>query len=293
MRVVIIGAGGQLGTDLCRAFGEAGHELVPVVHSAPQGTAAQTLDVCDRQKVTETLSAIKPAVIINTAAFHKVELCEDDPAKAFAVNALAVRDLATVTRALGARLVHISTDYVFGGRQQAPYGEGSATDPLQVYGVSKAAGEHFLRAIAPDHLIVRVSGLFGLRGASGKGGNFIETMLRIGREKGTVSVVTDQVFSPTSTSDLAGMIQRLVQAGARGTFHVTNSGSCSWYEFACAIFELNGPKVQVKPTTSAAFGTKVARPTYSVLGNFRLQSEGFGLMRPWKDALKAYLAARG
>jgi dTDP-4-dehydrorhamnose reductase len=221
-----------------------------------------------------------------------VEACEDDPETAFAVNCHAVRNLAVVCQSLGARLVHISTDYVFSGSRRAPYPEDAPPDPLNVYGVSKVAGEHFVRSGCEDHAIVRVSGLFGLVGASGKGGNFVETMLRLGHERGQVTVVTDQVLSPTYTGDAEEKIAELTNAGARGTFHVTNSGSCSWFDVAEAVFRASGMDVPVHPTTSAAMPSAVRRPSYSVLANERLRTEGFGELRHWKDALTEYLAAR-
>jgi len=149
-----------------------------------------------------------------------------------------------------------------------------------------------VRSLAGRNLVIRTSGLFGLAGASGKGGNFVETMLRLGRERGNVSVVTDQVFSPTFTHDLAEKIQQLVEAEAQGVFHVTNAGSCSWHEFAQGIFELAQRRVDVQPATAAAMGSTVLRPAYSVLDNRRLREEGFGAMRPWRDALEEYLSRR-
>lgn len=283
-KVVLLGAKGQLATDVYRVLRCRGAYCLPLSH--------QDLDVCQYHKVVETLRGIRPDTVINTAAFHNVEACEAAPERAFAVNALAVRNLAQVCEDIGARLVHISTDYVFGGDQRSPYREEAPPNPLNVYGVSKAAGEYFVRNLCGRHLIIRTSGLYGVAGASSKGGNFVETMRRLGREKGTVTVVTDQILSPTYTADLAEKIIELVCAEAQGVFHVTNSGQCSWYEFAKAIFELWDPSVDVKPTTTKDFGSRVARPSYSVLGNFRLQEFGLGVLRPWREALAAYLEAK-
>ena len=232
-------------------------------------------------------------MIVNTAAFHKVEACEDDVDQAFAVNCIAVRNLARVADQLGAYLVHISTDYVFDGEGTTPYTEDSPPNPINVYGASKAAGEFFVRNSCRQHLIVRSSGLFGLAGSSGKGGNFIQTMLRLGRERGVVSVVTDQVLSPTSTADLAQMVWRLIGAQAQGLYHVTNSDSCSWFEFARSIFGLSGVPSDVLPVTTASMNGTVRRPSYSVLANRRLASSGFGPMRPWREALDNYLQLAG
>ena len=284
MKVVILGANGQLGTDLCREFGQPGTELAQFTH--------QDLEVRDHSDVAHTLSSNKPDVVINTVAMTNVEACEESVELAFAVNCHAVRNLADVCNRLGARLVHLSTDYVFGGEQNTPYRTDAPLNPLNVYGASKAAGEDSVRSGCPKHLLVRTSGLYGLAGASGGGGNFVETMLRLGHETGTARVVTDQVLSPTYTRDLAQVVRQLVGLQAEGVFHVTNSGCCSWYEFARAIFDIWDPTVDVQPTTSAAFGSKVRRPSYSVLDNDRLREEGIPALRPWRQALEAYLEAR-
>ena len=207
------------------------------------------------------------------------------------MNCHAVRNLAEIAGDLQAHLVHVSTDYVFGGDQEEPYEERSAPNPLQVYGVSKLAGEYFVRNRSQRHLLVRTSGLYGTRGSSGKGGNFVETMLRLG-QYGRVSVVTDQVLSPTNTRDLSSMIVRLIRTRATGLFHVTNSGSCSWFEFAKRIFALSGQDVELVPIPTSESGSAVARPAFSVLENRRLKSDGFGLMRSWEDAVGDYLRQR-
>lgn len=250
------------------------------------------IELRDHEQVARTLEAMRPSVIVNTAAFHKVEACESDVDQSFQVNCIGVRNLAIVAERIGALLVHMSTDYVFDGESPTSYTESAPPNPINVYGASKAAGEFFVRNLCSRHLIVRTSGLYGVAGSSGKGGNFVETMLRLGREQGRVSVVTDQTLSPTYTSDLADMIWRLVEGEALGLYHVTNSGACSWYEFACAIFEVSGAAVEVRPIDTAASGASVRRPRRSVLANERLAEEGIGLMRPWRDALASYLAAR-
>ncbi len=282
--IVILGARGQLASDLGRLLEAQGAPLVPLAHS--------DLDIVNREAVAERLDQLRPWAVVNTAAFHRVEACEEDPQQAFLVNAIAVGHLAQVCHRLGALLVHISTDYVFDGAKGSPYEEIDPPSPINVYGASKAAGEFLVRAQCPEHLIVRTSGLFGLRGSSVKGGNFVETMLRLGREKGEVHVVTDQVLSPTYTPDLAAKIWELMRAGARGTFHITNSGSCSWYQFACSIFQLAGLQVKVHPVTSEFFPNKARRPSFSVLENARLRREGYGLLRPWQEALASYLEER-
>jgi dTDP-4-dehydrorhamnose reductase len=279
---VLIGANGQLGSDLARGAGSK-RRLVALCRA--------DLELRDHDQVARTLEAIRPAVIVNTAAFHKVEACETDVEQAFNVNCVAVRNLAQVANSLEARLVHMSTDYVFDGESDVPYAEGAAPNPINAYGNSKVAGEFFVRNICRHHLIIRTSGLYGVAGSSGKGGNFVQTMLKLGRERGRVSVVRDQVLSPTYTYDLANMIWALVDAQAEGLFHVTNRGSCSWFEFARAIFELSGMSVDIQPVTTDEMGGTVRRPRSSVLANARLESSGFELLRPWHEALANYLEA--
>ena len=267
---MLLGAGGQLGNDLLRAA--AGRNVTPVAHA--------DLDITDPEAVRRAVDRIRPDVIVNAAAFVDVEACESNRELAFAVNAEGVRNLA----ATGARLVQISTDYVFDGKSHAPYREDAATNPINVYGASKLAGEEFAR----DHIIVRSSGLYGVAATRAKG-NFVSTMLRLGQERGRVRVVDDQVLTPTSTHDLAHVIWRLVDAGARGLFHATNAGECSWFQFAAAIFELAQMHVEVVPIDSATFGAKAPRPAYSVLDNSKLEREGFGRMRSLREALADHL----
>jgi dTDP-4-dehydrorhamnose reductase len=282
--VVVLGANGQLGSDLCKEYASQERELVPLTRA--------DVDVCDHDRVAHVLETLRPTTIINNTAFHRVEACEAKPADAFAVNSLAVRNLAVLANRLGSALVHLSTDYVFDGEQRDPYSERACPNPLNVYGVSKVAGESFLRQLCPRHLLIRTSGLFGLAGSSGKGGNFVETMLRLGSERGVVSVVADQIFSPTYTLDLARMIWRLEERRAQGLFHVTNGGSCSWSEFAQYIFDQASVPAEVRPVNTSSTTPSVKRPHYSVLDNKRLQADGFGLLRSWRDALDSYLKAR-
>lgn len=285
VKIVITGANGQLGSDLCRHYlGLGAPEIVQL--------RRRDLDLCEHGEVSDFFESIRPDVVINTAAFHKLEQCEEEPGTAFAVNCHAVRNLAQVCSQIDAHLVHVSTDYVFGGVQKNPYTEDAPLNPQNVYGVSKMAGEFFVKNLAPKHTIIRTSGLYGVSGASGKGGNFVETMLRLGRERGTVSVVNDQTLSPTYTADLAWAIAELVEHEAKGVFHVTNSSCCSWYEFAKAIMELSGVDADVLPTTTAEFSSTVPRPSYSVLSNRRLKEIGIGPLRPWREALKAYLQSK-
>lgn len=279
-RVVLIGADGQLGTDLSRRF-EWTSTLVPLTNV--------DVEICDHDRLRAVLSSIGPDVVINTAALN-AEACERDVRRALAVNCHAVRNLATVCNDLDAQLVHFSGDDVFGDGAATSHPETAIPSPLNVYGVSTLLGEHFVRCVSDNYLVIRSSELFGLKASPVKGGNFVETMLRRGQEGGAVSVEGDQVLSPTYTADLAQMVHRLVEARARGLFHVTNAGSCSRYEFATAIFAVAGMPVTVSQTT-VALGSPVRRRG-AVLDNWRLREEGFGVLRPWREALRAYIDER-
>jgi dTDP-4-dehydrorhamnose reductase len=283
MRAVVIGANGQLGTDLIKIL--SGWDIVGLTHS--------DLDIRDLARARVVLSQIKPDAVINTAAFNRVDDCEDEPDKAFSVNAYGARNLARVCAELHCVLTHISTDYVFGGEKASPYIEDDVPNPRSVYGGSKLAGEYFVRNICPKHFIVRTSGLYGLAGSSGKGGNFVETMIRLAGEKKPVRVVEDQVLTPTYTNDLAERLKELVQTQAYGLYHVTNSGQCSWYEFAARIFFLLGLKPDFGPTTTKAFGAKAQRPAYSVLAPEKLRQLGMAALPSWEDALERYLIEKG
>ena len=283
MKTVLIGCAGQLGSDIVRAW--PGQEVVGLPHSA--------IEVTNREQVLEVLAAHKPALVVNTAAFHNVDLCESEVEQAFAVNALGAMHVADACRELGSALLHISTDYVFGGKAGRPYDELDAPDPVSAYGASKAAGELLIRARLERHYIVRTSGLYGVAGASGKGGNFVERMLQLARDGRDLRVVDDQVLSPTFTADLADKLLQLTQTGRFGTYHITNSESCSWHDFAGAIFQLTQTPARLSRTTTAEFGAKAPRPACSVLENTALQEAGLTPLRPWKEALADYLGRKG
>ena len=286
MKVLVTGAGGQLGTDLCEALRDS--ELIPLTHN--------DIEISNMDAVKQAFNKYKPDIIINTAAYVRVDDCEDEKEKAFQVNSLGARNVAVAAQELGARLVHISSDYVFGGAAEprtTPYTEFETPVPLSIYGKSKLAGENLVRHFCLRHFIVRASALFGVAGSSGKGGNFIETMLRLAEERQELKVVNDQVFSPTYTRDLAGKIAQLITTEYYGIFHITNRGVCSWYEFTVEILRLAGIKTPIIPITSDQYPQKARRPRYSVLDNYHLRLLGMDDMRPWQEALKDYLAVRG
>ncbi len=286
MRVLVTGANGQLGTDLCKVL--RNFELVPLTD--------KDIEISDIGSVKQAFSRHKPNIIINTAAYVRVDDCEDEHDKAFSVNALGARNVAGVAQELGAKLVHLSTDYVFGGEAEPrtiPYTEYDTPIPLSMYGKSKLAGENLARHFCLRHFIVRTSGLFGVAGSMGKGGNFIETMLRLSRERGELRVVNDQVSSPTYTLDLARKIAQLMVTEHYGIFHITNKGACSWYEFTTEILKLAGIRTPVVPIASDQYPQKARRPRYSVLDNSHLRLLGMDDMRSWQEALKDYLLAKG
>jgi dTDP-4-dehydrorhamnose reductase len=290
-RILLIGASGQLGADLRRALPAA--RLVPL-------TRAQ-LDVTDSDQVDRALDVHAPAWVVNTAAFHRVDDIEQDASSArlaFAVNEVAAGGLARACARRRARLVHLSTDYVFGGGLDGgppgPYAEDAVPGPVSVYGRSKLGGERLVGAASPAHLIVRSSGLYGVAGSAGKGGNFVETMLTLADAGKAIRVVADQVLTPTYTKDLAEAIAGLIAVNPPGgIYHLTNSDQCSWYEFARRLFDLCGRTPDLQPTTSARYGAPAPRPPHSVLRNTRAVALGLSPLRPWPDALADYLRAKG
>ena len=285
MRIAVLGSNGQLGQDVTSAFRADGHDVVALNH--------QDLEVSTFDSVKTALEGARPEVVINTAAFHHVEKCETDPALAFAVNGIGARNVAQVTDSLGAKLFHISTDYVFDGLKRTPYCEHDLPLPLNVYGNTKLSGESFVRAINPRHFVVRVSAIYGLNPCRAKGGlNFVEVMLKLSREREELRVVDDEFVSPTPTAQIAQQLVVLGRTSDYGLYHVTSEGSCSWYEFAAAIFELTGTKVRLERARPGEFATKVARPKYSVLENAALKSKSRNIFTHWREGLESYLAAR-
>ena len=283
MKVAIIGANGQLGSDLVKAFTK--EEVIPLTH--------KDIEVCNYEETRNILRNLSPDVVINTAAYHKVDACEENVEKSFEVNAYAVRNLAFVCKDINVVLMHMGTDYIFGGEKTTPYVEDDLPNPINVYGVSKLAGEYFLKNIWEKHFIIRTSGLYGVAGSSGKGGNFIELMLNLAKSGKQIRVVTDQVLSPTYTKELAQKMGQIVDTEEYGLYHVTGNNHCSWYEFAQAIFEISGVKADLSPTTTEEFGAKAKRPRYSVLDNFRLRQLGMDDMKNWREALRKYMLEKG
>ena len=289
LRVLLLGPNGQLGYDVRRAHAAAGEpfELHPL--------ARDRVDIAMPGAVERVLCGLDFDAIVNCSAYTGVDEAEDKAALAFAVNAHAVRAMARVCAAKGARLVHASTDYVFGGdaARDRPLREDDPTAPVNVYGASKAMGETFARLASDDVVILRVASLFGVAGAGGKGGNFVETMIRAGREKGALQVVDDQTMSPTATVDVARVVVRMLTEGcAPGLYHVVNTGSATWLDFAREIIRRTGVEAAVTPCASGDYPVHATRPRYSALDNAKV-SAAFGAMPPWQDALERYLHAKG
>ncbi|MGH9498791.1 MAG: dTDP-4-dehydrorhamnose reductase [Terriglobales bacterium] len=284
MKVLVIGANGQLGSDLKKVFAAAGDEVVSLTHAQ--------LEVCDPERVTAMVTEVHPQVVLNTAAFHKVEECEKKPELAFQVNGSAAMNLAQACEKAGAILVHFSTDYVFGGyARNTPFEETDRAAPLNVYGVSKLAGEHLIASHADRYFVLRVCGLYGTAGSSGKGGNFVENMLKKALAGEPVRVVEDQVLTPTYTVDLAKAARQLVQTGQFGLYHLSAEGQCSWYEFTRHIFECAGVKANLSGCKTTDFLSPVKRPAYSVLSKAKLRHLGLSIPS-WQDALPRYLQER-
>jgi len=281
MRIVVVGAAGQLGRELLRVLPADG--AVGLEHAA--------LDVRDADAARERIAALAPVAVVNATAYNRVDDADRDPTEAFAVNDVAVGNLARAAAGAGAFFVHVSTDYVFDGTARTPYREDDAPNPRGAYARSKLAGERRAAATLPRHAIVRVAGLYAAGGSRGKGGSFVDRVLEKARAGEPLRIVDDQVTAPTYAPDVAATLARLLPrwvAGSApaGIYHVTNAGACSWLAFARAALELAGVEADVAPRPSAP---EDPRPRYSVLANARLAALGEPLLRDWRAALAAYL----
>jgi len=275
-RYLVIGADGQLGFDLMRVLGE---KAVGLTH--------RDVDITDRHSVWNILEEHKPDIVINAAAISNAERCEKEPDLCFSVNALGAWNVAKAAADIDATVVLISSDYVFGGNKKI-FGEKDAPNPLNIYGVSKAAGEYLVKITNPKHYIVRSSWFFGKQ-ISHKGHDFPRLMIKLAQEQSQVHVVNDQFGSPTYTQDLAEKMQELIDGNAPyGVYHITNQGSCSWYEFAKKIFETFRIEAELVPISTKESTSNIQRPEYSILENTKLTQAGIGLMRPWEEAFGDY-----
>lgn len=282
MKIAVIGASGQLGTDFMKVF-QHNHELVGLTHKDIEVTNPESCSILKEQH---------PDVIINTAAFHKVDQCEDEPFKTFSVNAVGARNIAAISKEIGAITVYISTDYVFDGAKMEPYTEDDFPTPVNTYGISKLAGELLTRQ-NPKHYIFRVASLFGVAGASGKGGNFVETMITKAHKNEPIRVVDDMWMSPTYTLDAAQIIKAVLESKMPfGVYHATNAGYCTWFQFSQEIFNLLNLKPMLTPIKTEQLQMKAKRPRFSALRSVKLPKYGVQ-PRDWRQALRDYLIAKG
>lgn len=285
-KVLIFGSTGQLGTDLVSVLQKSGKfEVIPLTH--------EDADCTDAAAVRKAVLHFRPQFVINSAAYVRVDDCEDHASEAFAVNAIGALNIARACAEVDACCVYISTDYVFDGAKQTPYVESDPTNPINVYGTSKLAGELLVRQTAPRWLIVRVASLFGKTGARGKGGNFIETILAKAKKGEPLKVVDDVRISPTYTRDPSEMLAHSLQAHTSGVIHLSNYGCCTWYEFAKLALKYSGIDADIYPVRSSEYPTKASRPSNSCLCSERHDILNQIKPRLWPEALKAYLIETG
>ena len=285
-KVLLLGSNGQLGSDIVKEF-------LPVEEIELIALTRVEIDAEVDEVDVVLVDYSECDALINCISYHKTDECEENPQKCFAINATFVFQLAKFCSKNGMDLYHVSTDYVFDGCRESPYTEDDPVAPLNVYGVSKAAGESLVRQYAPAHYILRVSSLFGVAGASGKGGNFVETMIKLAREGKELRVIDDQFMSPTYTRDVARAMLSLVVSGTTdyGTYHCCNGGNCTWYQFTKAIFSLGKIDADLSGVAFTDYSFKAPRPRYSVMNNSRLNP--YYEMPHWEDALRRYLREKG
>lgn len=284
MRILLIGSTGQLGGDILR--NNRGHDIV-----AP---GRDQLDLANPEQVANQVREVAPDVVINCAAFHNVPLCEERPDQAFLVNCVAVGKLAAACRMAGAQFVTFSSDYVFGGDQRTPYPEAAPPRPLQIYGISRAAGEYAALSAAPDHaFIVRTCGLYGRSGAKSKGGNFVDNRVTDGVTGKILEMASEQIVCPTATDELSRAVLALIVHPGRepGIYHLACEGECSWYELTRAIYEILDIRADLRPVDRKGLSGSMRRPLYSVLANTRARKLGIVLPQ-WREALRRYLSGR-
>ncbi len=283
-KVLIFGSSGQLGLELHHEMSTRGYSVT--------GFDRNSVDITDAARVEECITSREPAIVFNAGAYNQVDVAEREPAAAYQVNALAVRNLALACRQTDAMFVHYSTDYVFDGTLGRPYVEEDRPHPLGAYGVSKLAGELYARAYCEKLLVVRTSGVFGPAGLFTPRGNFIELMLRLAAGGQTIRVVQDHVASPTYAPLLAARTADLVELGARGVFHIGGGQPISWYEYARTIFDAAGLTPEVRPTDAREYRTAAARPQYSALSNSKMEAAGVAPMPALEFAVRSYMAVR-
>lgn len=288
MKVLITGAKGQLGKQITNILRNGQSEIgkLPAEYENVEiiGVDVDVLDITDINAVRSYLTDVKPEIIINCAAYTNVDACESNEDLAFKINALGPRNLAIISNEVNAKVVHVSTDYVFSGEGTVPFKEYDETIPVSVYGKTKLAGEKFVREIADKYYIIRTAWLYGYEGS-----NFVYTIIKAGKEKGYLTVVDDQRGNPTNAEDLAHHMLKVAVTEEYGTYHCTGTGECSWYDFASKIIEFSNIECKVDPVTSNDYVRAAKRPSYSSLDNMMLRVTVGDEMRNWEDALKVFL----
>lgn len=282
--VAVIGANGQLGSELIKVLSQDDTiQLFPLTHS--------DIEITKDEETKRVLDLVNPDIVINTAAFHKVDDCEKNTDKAFLVNAFAQKKIAEYCQKKNATSVFISTDHVFGlnREKKTPYKETDFPGPLNVYGVSKLSGEYFTKYSCEKHFVIRSGGLFGSTPSSIKGENFVESIISLAKKGHEIRVVNDQILSPTYTNNLARQIHQLLSTNYHGTYHATAQGECSWFDFAKEVFNLIKFQAKLIPVTSKEYYTNIKRPQYCVLENAALKETNLDIMLDWKVGLIEYL----
>lgn len=292
MKILITGANGQLGNELKRQLAEGRSALGPI-SAALQGAEVSGIDIEDGDLANQAVAMAlvekyAPDAILNCAAFTNVDACETEWDTAFKANAIAVRNLAQACEANGAKIIHVSTDYVFAGDGDTPYRETDLPCPQSAYGGTKLMGESYLREFSSRWFIVRTAWLYGQNGK-----NFVKTIQRVAREKGSLKVVDDQLGNPTNAEDLAHHLLKLVPTTEYGVYHCTGTGVCSWFDFAHEIVRASGIEADVNPCTTEEYGNTTKRPAYSALDNAMLRVTVGDEMRPWQEALDDYITKQG
>ena len=284
MKILLIGKTGQIGSDILRNN----------IHHQIYAPERESFDICSRDTFNAVIDDYRPHVVINTVSFHDVPLCEADPFSAFSVNCVAVRDLAIACNRIGSLFVTFSTDYVFDGEKQAAYQEDDKPSPLQLYGISRLAGEYAaLSASSGNTIIIRTCGLYGMSGSHSSGANFVDQRIQDAKTHASLVMGGDQIVSPTYTHDLSKAVLQLIEHPQRtpGVYHLVNEGKCSWYEFTKAIFEIRGLTVKLNPMDRSGKSGEMNRPLYTALANTKARALGI-VLPTWRDALERYLAER-
>lgn len=276
MRVLVTGADGQLGHDVVIELTSRGHSCAAVDRGE--------FDLTNEKAVRGFVDAFRPDAVVHCAAYTAVDMAEDCVAECYAVNVDGTKNLCKAISGTDAKLVYISTDYVFNGEKDEPYEVGDSVDPQTVYGITKSGGENAVRRMCSRHFIIRTAWVFGSNGK-----NFVKTMLRLGAEKENINVVCDQFGSPTYTPDLARLIGDMLETERYGTYHATNEGFCSWADFACEIMQQGRLNCRVVPIPSTQYPAKAKRPRNSRLSKASLSDNGFNLLPPWQEALAKFL----